>query len=123
MRAGLRYLVDLGGKPVYPEPHHLLTLGYLAEPMNAKGWRVFDAPGDPAAVKVPALMELWCRRLPRWSPEDAYRALLKVQPFGRANGVVALLVYQRDSATAAPLVAIAQSSHWTTGTHRRGGWG
>ena len=39
-------------------------------------------------------MEMWCRRLPRWSPEYAYRALLKVQPFGRANGVVALLVYQ-----------------------------
>ena len=66
LRAGLRYLGDLGGKPAYPEPHHLLVLAYLAEPMNAKGWRVFDEAGYPLAVKVPALVELWCRRLPRW---------------------------------------------------------
>ncbi len=87
LRAGLRFLVDLGGKQPHPEPHHLLTLAYLVESMNAKGWRVYDQPGYPAARKVPALVALWCRRLPRWSPEDAFRALLEVQPFGGANGL------------------------------------
>ncbi|MEE2636143.1 MAG: hypothetical protein VYE68_02775 [Acidobacteriota bacterium] len=94
LRAGLRLVSYVAATCEYPDPCHVRTLAYAVQPLTGMRWRVYDAAGVPPAAKVPALMELWCARLPRWSPEYAYEAFLKVAPFGESSQWVGLVLYQ-----------------------------
>ena len=78
----------------YPNACHLLAVAYLIGPMNKMRWRVYEEPGYPAPDKLPPLVQLWCSRLPTWSPEKADAALRQVRPFGRDTGVVSWVIYQ-----------------------------
>ena len=78
----------------YPTPCHLLAVAYFIGPMNKMRWRVYDEAGYPPPDKIPPLIQLWCDRLPTWSPEKAEAALRQVRPFGRDTGVVSWVVYQ-----------------------------
>ena len=78
-----------------PAVWQVLLLAYLINPAHHRqGWRRYDVPGAPAAAKVGAVMEVWHTRLSDWTPEQAYHALLKVQPFGyQSDRDVGLCVY------------------------------
>lgn len=82
--------------PSAPRPSlcHVLAVAFLIEPMTKMRLRVYEESGFPHPSKLPALMRLWCSRLPTWSPEKAHEALLSVRPFGSETGLVALIVYQ-----------------------------
>ena len=94
LTAGLQFLGYVGPKAAYPDPCHVRTLAYAVQPLTAMRWRVYDEVNYPPAAKVPALMRLWCERVPGWSPEYAYRAFMRVRPFGESTRWVALVVYQ-----------------------------
>ena len=93
LRQGIRFLTMIGWSIERPDPCTLLVLGCLVGGTGGLGWREYDVPRAPAQ-KVPALMRLWCERLPTWSPEEAFDAFMKVAPFGANSAWVALLVYQ-----------------------------
>ena len=93
LRQGIRFLTMIGWSIERPDPCTLLVLGCLVGGTGGLGWREYDVPRAPAQ-KVPALMRLWCARLPTWSPEEAFDAFMKVAPFGANSAWVALLVYQ-----------------------------
>ena len=93
LRQGIRFLTMIGWSIERPDPCTLLVLGCLVGGTGGLGWREYDVPRAPAQ-KVPALMRLWCDRLPTWSPEEAFDAFMKVAPFGANSAWVALLVYQ-----------------------------
>ena len=104
VRAGLRFVVDhqdgacqeipppCHPLPAYPEACHIRMLGYLVA--GARRWRTFRVKGSPPPEHIPALMDLWCERLPTWSAAAAHSAFLKVRPFGGEDFLVALVVYQ-----------------------------
>ena len=86
LRQALSFVGYVARHTAYPDLCHLLTLSYLVNPMTGMRWRAYDMDGFPPAAKVSPLMRVWCDRLPRWSPEEAHDALLKVCPFGRRHG-------------------------------------
>jgi len=93
LRQGMRFLSMVGWSIERPNPCALLVLGCLVCGTGGMRWREYDIPRAPAS-KVPALMQLWCDRLPTWSPEQAFDAFMTVSPFGVNSSWVALLVYQ-----------------------------
>jgi hypothetical protein len=81
LRQGMRFLSMVGWSVERPNPCALLVLGCLVGGTGGMRWREYDIPRAPAS-KVPALMQLWCDRLPTWSPEQAFDAVMTVAPSG-----------------------------------------
>lgn len=94
LRVAWRYIDDVAGQTRLPALWQVLLLAYLLNPAHKHGWRRYDLAGAPSAAKVGPVMEVWHSRLATWTPEQAYAALLKVQPFGRpSDRDVGLCVY------------------------------